>query len=148
MFSSQQCKGPGGTILCTAFSDLLGINRGLCVCVFISMYIGTQASSVCPGVTSHLHRLPEGTAVRQAIDAEGTQVTATPVINDIAPSSTPVWAHRGALEGLQRITGERNAIIFWKCPYVLTPSSLSQTQPFFFWMMTFNWHIHYLLIVP
>lgn len=44
----------------------------------------------CHGVTSHLHWLPEGTAVRQAIFAEGTQVTSTPVINDIALSSTPV----------------------------------------------------------
>lgn len=54
----------------------------------------------CGRVTSHLHWLPEGAAVGQAIFVEGTQVTATPVINDIALSSTPVWAHCGALEGL------------------------------------------------
>lgn len=53
--------------------------------------------SRCRGVTSHLHWLPEGAAVRQAVFVEGTQVTSTPVVNDIALSGTPVWAHCGAL---------------------------------------------------
>lgn len=61
--------------------------------------------------TSHLHGLPEGAAVGQAVIVEGTQVTATPVLNDVALSSTPVQAHGGALEGLQGVTGEKNAII-------------------------------------
>lgn len=56
--------------------------------------------------TSHSHGLPEGAAVGQAVVVEGTQVAATPVLDDVALSGTPVRAHGGALEGLQEVTGE------------------------------------------
>lgn len=56
--------------------------------------------------TLHLHGLPEGAAVGQAVVVEGTQVTATPVLDDVALSGTPVRAHGGALEGLQGVTVE------------------------------------------
>ena len=91
-------------------SVCVGVCVCVCVCVHVSVPVVHQCMHPwnlprawipgCHGVTSHLHWLPEGAAVRQAIFAEGTQVAATPVINDIALSGTPVWAHCGALEGL------------------------------------------------
>lgn len=106
-----------GLYFCLQLSQLpheSGTDRCVRVCVCPHAYVSVSAVHQCMhpwnlscawiprchSVTSHLHWLPEGTAVRQAILAEGTQVTATPVINDIALSGTPVWAHCGAFEGL------------------------------------------------
>lgn len=75
-----------------------------CPCPYVSVHqcmhpwnLTCTWISRCRGVTSHLHWLPEGAAVRQTVFVEGTQVTPTPVVNDIALSGTPVWAHCGAL---------------------------------------------------
>lgn len=71
------------------------------------MHVAAVANAHIPRHhTSHLHGLPEGAAVGQAVVVEGTQVTATPVLDDVALSGAPVRAHGGALEGLQGVTGE------------------------------------------
>lgn len=71
------------------------------------MHVAAVANAHIPRRhTSHLHGLPEGAAVGQAVVVEGTQVTATPVLDDVALSGAPVRAHGGALEGLQGVTGE------------------------------------------
>lgn len=113
VFLLEGCKGQltairtsGTELESTAFSSAAIISRDKNVCIhgqpvhawrknFFWLWIPRFH-----GVNSHLHWLLERTAVGQTIFAEGTQVTATPVINDIALSSTPVWAHCGTLEGL------------------------------------------------
>lgn len=49
-----------------------------------------------------LHGLQQGTAVGQAVAAEGAQVAAAPVVDDVTFARAPVWAHRGTLEGLRK----------------------------------------------
>ena len=48
-----------------------------------------------------LHRLSQGAAIGQSVFAEGVEVTATPVLDDITPPPAPVRAHGGGPEGLQ-----------------------------------------------